>query len=187
MKIKILALVGFLCFPIGFAVNAFGDDRTAEQNKAAKDFTVEGLGLGATYTAIKAKYPYIEFISKDSDSNVGLAVWRTFSTKKVDAVRFYIFNGKLYKISIFYTAETLTKFGGYDTIYQKLVEKYGKEDESSPDEKSLCDYTWQLFDVNRFINYTVVKESGAGFVIVADKELSRQLTEKRKSQADVGF
>jgi hypothetical protein len=188
MKIKHLLVFSLLSFFVSFGLNAFGDDgHTEEQNKAVKEFVVEGIGLGATYSEIKAKYPDIEFMKEDSDAKVGLAVWRTFSTKKVDAVRFYIFNGKTYKISIFYTAETLSKFGGYETIYQKLVAKYGKEDESSPDEKSLCDYTWQFFDANRYINYNVVKENSCGFVIVVDKELSRQLSEKRKSQADVGF
>jgi hypothetical protein len=187
MKIKILAVVGCLCLPVGFSVNAFADDHTPEQINAVKAFAIEGLGLGATYSEIKAKYPDIEFLSEDSDSKVGLAVWRTFSTKKMDAVRFYIFNGKLFKISIFYTAETLIKFGGDDTIHQKLVEKYGKEDESDPDENNSVDYTWQFFDDNRYVNYHVLKQSGCAFVIVADKEQSRQLTEKRKSQADVGF
>jgi len=161
MKIKHLLVFSLLSFFVSFGLNAFGDDgHTEEQNKAVKEFVVEGIGLGATYSEIKAKYPDIEFMKEDSDAKVGLAVWRTFSTKKVDAVRFYIFNGKTYKISIFYTAETLSKFGGY---------------------------AWQFFDANRYINYNVVKENSCGFVIVVDKELSRQLSEKRKSQADVGF
>lgn len=203
MKIKTLALVGFLCFPIGFAVNAFADGttnkdvsipeqsadgHTADQNKAAKEFAFEGVSLGATYSEIKAKYPDIEFRQKNSDAKVGLAVWATYNPKTADSVDFYFLSGKLYKVRVLYMSKTLNKIGGSETIYEKLVAKYGKEDDASFDnEKLACDYTWQFYSVDRYINYSVIKDSNSGFLVVADKAASRQLTEKQKSKADVGF
>jgi hypothetical protein len=187
MKIKIFALVSLLCFSIGFAVNAAGDDHTPDQNKAAKEFAFEGISLGATYSEIKAKYPDIEFLKDKSDAKVGLAVWTTFSSKAADSVDFYLFSGKLYKVRVFYFSKTLSKFGGYEAVYEKLVAKYGKEDETSDGEDYVCDYTWQFFDSNRYINFYVSKKNYTGLLIVADKEAGRQLTEKQKSKADVGF
>ena len=187
MKTKALALFSCLIFFVGFWVNAFGDDHTADQNKAAKEFTLEGIGLGATYSAVKAKHPDIEFVKDKSDAKVGLAIWKTYSSKAVDIITFNFLDGKLYKIEVFYMDKTLDKFGGYKTVYEKLVAKYGKEDETSDDEKFVCDYTWQFFDADRFMNYYIVKTNYSGYLVVVDKALTRQLTEKKKANANVGF
>jgi hypothetical protein len=203
MKIKNLALVNLLFFSVTCAVTALADGttnkdvsipeqsadgHTTDQNKAAKEFAFEGVSLGVTYSEIKAKYPDIEFRQNDSDAKVGLAVWTTYNPKTADSVDFYFLSGKLYKVRVLYMSKTLNKIGGYETIYEKLVAKYGKEDEASFDnEKLVCDYTWQFFTVDRYINYSVIKDSNSGFLVVADKTASRQLTEKQKSKANVGF
>ena len=112
MKIKILVIVGFLCFPIGFAVNALADDHTPDQNNAIKAFAFEGIGLGATYTEIKAKYPDIEFLKDKSDTKAGLAVWTTYRSKAADSIDFYIFGGKVIEMDVYYYAKTVEKYGG---------------------------------------------------------------------------
>jgi len=187
MNNKILVLIGFLCLPIAFTENAAADDHTPEQNSAIKSFAFEGIGLGATYLEIKAKYPDIEFLKEKSDAKVGLAVWTTFSSKAADSVDFQLFGGKVVEIRVFYFAKTLEKYGGYKSVYEKFVAKYGKEDEATDNEDHLCDYTWQFFDANRYVHFYVVKKTYDGLLVVADKEASRQLTAKQKANADVGF
>ena len=205
MKIKnaFVSLVFFsICFGIGNAPAADSttnaeagvatsaidtDDHTPEQRVAIKDFAFEGLKIGATYSEIKAKYPDIEFDKKNSDSKVGLAVWDSYSPKTADVVTFSLFNGKLYEIRVMYFVKTLNKIGGSTTVYDKLAAKYGKEDGNSDSENYLFDYTWQFYSVDRYVNFFAPKKTGDAVLIVADKEASRKLTEKKKANADVGF
>jgi hypothetical protein len=179
MRVKVFALLGLLSVSISVAVNAFADSHTDEQKKAAKEFSIEGIGLGASYSEIHAKFPDIEFRKDLSDPKVGLAVWRTYKSKTSDGIAFSLFGGKVYKIEVGYLSKTLTDLGGYKTVYDKLVAKYGKEDKSTVDEKFLASFTWKFYDVDRYIAYQVTKTDG--HFVVMDVALFKQLSKKQDS------
>ena len=164
-----------------------GDGHTAEQNSAIREFKFEGVGLGATFSEVKAKYPNMIFQKEQSDSDMKLAVWSNEDIKTADGVIYGFLNGKLFQIEVVYEPDTLNKIGGYNTIYDRLVSKYGKEDENSPNAKYICDYKWQFYDVRRYVSYSIKSESHRGFLFVADAEVARKIFEARKAKADVGF
>jgi len=181
MKTKILTQLLSLCFSLGFVVNTLADDHTPEQNSAIKAFAFEGIAIGATAAELKAKYSDLDFNKDKSDVAVGMAVWTLWEPKTADSIDFKLFDGKVMEIVVWYQAKTLEKIGGDETIYEKLVAKYGKEDEKHPSA-----YIWQFFDSNRYVNWCVIKD-GSAFLTVTDKEAARKLTAKRKAKAEVGF
>ena len=164
-----------------------GDIHTSEQNSAIKEFKFEGVGLGATFTEVKTKYPDLKLEKDKSDPNVNLAVWVNYDLNTADAVDYYFFNGKVFKLEIIYLPKTLEKIGGYETIHERLVLKYGKEDQNLPNEKEICDYSWQFYDANRFLEYWAVSEGDDACLMIMDKKLARELSKMRKDKADVGF
>ena len=125
MKTNIIVLFSLLFIPVGFTLNTFGADHTPEQNRAAKEFAFEEVRLGATISEIKTKYTSLEFDKDGSDLKVGLATWTTYHSKSADSIDFILFNEKLYKMAVHYGFERASKLGGYETIHEKLVAKYG--------------------------------------------------------------
>jgi hypothetical protein len=167
------------------------DDRTPEQVKAAKDFMVEGISFTATPQTIRAKWPNIERVAKDSDAKLGLEVLRVDTTLNTDGIDFTFVDGKLMQMLVWYFPDRLNKMGGSETIATRIVAKLGKADADSDGynvdgaEGQICKFDWVIPDADRFIRLSARKKSTV--LIVQDRELKKKLEAKKQASANTGF
>ncbi len=190
MKASVSALLCVLLLAFG-AESARADDRTPEQIKAAKEFTVEGIGFSATPQTIRTKWPTAERVAEESNAKLGLEVLRVDSTPNTDGVDFHFLDGRLMKMQVWYFPERVKKMGGYLTVAEKLVTRLGKADADSKggnvdeSEGEICQFDWVIPEAERWIRYHVTKK--VAVLSVWDREVARKKEAKEKASADTGF
>ena len=114
------------------------DNHNAAQRKAVLDFAFEGVKIGDTVTSMKQIFPKMEFVA---------GAWTIFppELKTADNAICYFQSNRLAHIEIAFYGKNYPQ---WKTIYQELVAKYGKEDESNEPNKHI----WYFASVNRVVN-----------------------------------
>lgn len=87
-------------------------------------FTFEGISLGAIRADIKAKHPDL-IIEEKNDPRSQMADWVCKGIKGTDKVEFNFVDGKLYEMTIYYSAAYVNQAGGLTNLYEKFVAQYG--------------------------------------------------------------
>ena len=188
MKVSTVVLISAVA--LAFNVT-HADERTTEQVKAAKEFTIEGVGLDATPQTIRAKWPTATSVPKESNPKIGQELIRVDRTANTDGIDFDFLDGKLMSMSVFYFPGRTNKMGGWSTISEKIVARLGKADADSTgmdydsNSKVICEYHWIVEDAERAVRLYVTKE--LALLRILDRELARKKIAKEKATAETGF
>lgn len=164
------------------------DDRTPEQIKAAKEFTVEGIGFSATPQTIRTKWPSAERVAKECDAKLGWETLRVGKTPNTDGIDFSFLDGKLVLMWVWYFPERTNQMGGWEVIPRRIVDKLGKAEAGSnegKDEDEIFRADWVIPEANRFIRF--IAEKKRSILIIVDREMQKQLEQKRQAAANTGF
>lgn len=170
------------------AFSAFHNVQAQEKDhsKAAQDFSYEGCGFGMTVSDFLVKHSKkSERNSEQSEPKNKLIVFDMENVKGADLAKFYFYDNELYRIQIFYLPDTLDKIGGWVTVAERLVEKFGKPDGKSSFTDELVEVIWRFPDVDKFIQYKVLPD--VAVVEAADVKRYDKYTEEKKKKADLGF
>jgi len=187
---KRLTVVGALVLSCVLRLtNCYAEDRTPEQIKAAKDFSVEGMNfMNTTLQAIRTKWPGASRYEKECDAKIGWETWRVDKTANTDGIDFSFVDGKLVSMWVWYFRQRTDKMGGLDVIPQRVKDKLGLADVAKRDaeDDELARFDWVIPDANRFIRLIIFKDQKTTLYIV-DRNLRNVLEEKQKATANTGF
>ncbi len=183
MKIKNIAL--FAIALVTSATTALADDNTPEQVKAAKEFKVEGIDLTATLESIRAKWPSLVYVEKESNKKIGLAYYRVDKTTNTDGLDFAFLDGKLMSIFVWYFPARIDKMGGASILAEKIVARIGKADNAKKEDDKSFSATWRFVEAGRYFIFEGNKERS--ILTIMDIAVSEKMTEKQKATAETGF
>ncbi len=190
MKVSTVVLISALALALNVSTT-YADERTPEQVKAAREFTVEGVGFNATPQTIRAKWPTATSVPKQSNPQIGLECIRVEGTANTDGIDFFFLDGKLMNMLVWYFPSRTSKMGSWSTIAEKVVARLGKADVDSKgldqDSKSkeICEYDWVIEDAERWVRLHVTTEFSV--LKVWDREVARKKLAKEKATAETGF
>lgn len=177
------------CFVVLFCVVGVcrADERTAEQTKAAKDFKFEGVTFATTVAEFKKLHPNAK---EDKESDKKLKVEQYIvPSQAADRMAVYFFEGKLYEMRILYRSKQLDKIGGDAVLIERLRDKFGKADASSPGvtKKTPLEYEfeWEMKDANK--SFAIIGKDDYVRIDAVDTLVNAKILEAKKKTADTGF
>jgi len=161
-----------------------------EHDKAIKDFKFNGLPFGTDTKTFKAKFPKAELSADQSDPKIGLLMYTMRDVSGIDLAAFYFQDDKLFRCTYIYSAKTTEKIGGWITVVEKVVDKFGKADEDcmgidTVEKGHLANFFWKFPNVNRFIEADIREDMMK--VIFTDTEGRDRMIERQKENAELGF
>lgn len=159
------------------------------QRAAIKNFAYKGVGFGASVEDLENELP-VTFLDDQSTPEKGHRVYAHLPGQgDVSGVFFSFINDELYEIKLVYDAPTANRIGGWDTILERLVSKFGKADPESKgfevEEPMIASLFWKYPDEERFIDFEVDQKYTR--VAFTDLVRYRRWEESKKQGADVGF
>lgn len=164
----------------------------SKEAQAIKDFEFQGFKFGADLDSFKQKFgDKLILIEKRSDSKNGVSVYGIVENfEGFDLCFLWFCDGKLFQIRLNYEPSTVDKIGGWETVIEKVVEKFGKPSPKSKGtdakaEDEIAEFHWVFPDVHRFISIDVSKKDMN--VEFTDTEAYEKWQERKKKSAKVGF
>jgi len=178
-----------LLFSMAYVFSSWAHAYEPAQREAIKAFSFKGVGFGASVEDLQRALP-VTFLDDESSPEKGQKVFaHTPEGGDVSAVFFSFIDDSLFEIRLVYDARTANRVGGWDTIAERLVKKFGKADAESKGDKveapMIASFFWNFREDDRFIEMEVDKNySRVSFTDLAG--WSRWDAAKKKG-ADVGF
>ena len=178
-----------LLFSMACVFSSWAHAYEPAQREAIKAFSFKGVGFGASVEDLQRALP-VEFLDDQSSPEKGQKVFfHNPESGDVSAVFFSFIDDSLYEIRLVYDAPTANRVGGWDTIAERLVKKFGKADAESKgtevEEPMIASFFWNYREDDRFIEMEVDKKySRVSFTELAG--FHRWEAAKKKG-ADVGF
>jgi hypothetical protein len=166
---------------------SYADDKTAEQTKAAKEFTFEGVNFSTTLGKFKELFPGAKKYDEQTDTKVGTAAFIT-PVKAASILHCYFFKDNMHGMRIIYYAEKVNKIGGPFVILDRLKEKFGEADADRTVRVGpplLIKVRWTMKDAKRFISVYV--DERLTQVDIIDTEVHDKIREAQKKATEVGF
>jgi hypothetical protein len=162
----------------------------SKEEQAISDFEFRGLKFGTSLESFKEKlnghYATAEGLAEPQNSVDVFVV----TADGADLVYLWFFESKLFQITFLYEPATVNKIGGWETIIEKIREKFGRpvadsEGTNSKDEGIVASFFWKFRTVHRYIEVLVKKTSMKAEFTETESYLKWQ--ERRKKGAKVGF
>lgn len=159
------------------------------QREAIKAFSFKGIGFGASIEDLQRSLP-VTFLDDQSSPEKGQKVFAHIPENgDISGVFFSFIDDSLYEIRLAYDAPTANRIGGWHTIAQRLVQKFGKADAESKgedvEEPMIASFFWNFREDDRFIEMTVDKKYAR--VTFTDTAGWRRWDAAKKKNAEVGF
>ncbi len=159
------------------------------EREAIKSFAFKGIGFGASADDLQRKLT-VSFFEDQSMPEKGQRVFCHIPDHgDISGVFFSFIDDSLYEIRLVYDAPTANRIGGWDTIAERLVTKFGKADGNSKgtdvEEPEIASLFWNYSDDNRFIEMQVDKKYTR--VTFTDLAGMRRWEAAKKKGAEVGF
>ncbi len=180
--IAVLAIL-FSCPP----VNA--EDLT-DAEITARDFTYQGVGIGTTLQEFKIRFPNATL--NESDKSFMTSRYSLIFEDSDGLAKFILasfFREKMYKITIAFNCNYLSKIGGISVVHEKMVGRFGLYKISSED--PFCE--WVFPSVQRTIRYgietPVVNDTKLCFVAIYcwDTDIMKQVMAIKIRKLNLGF
>jgi len=156
---------------IPFGSPAPGAEELTKAESSLASYTVEGVPLGAAFASFDRKFPVKMVNEKESNEKLGVRCYVVLVEGNEAAAGFHFFEGKVYEIDMYYSAERIEKMGGKSAqraILDTLVETFG-------------DYgitpTWNLPRVHRRLKY-VAPDSPGVMITVTDTAAEEKMYQK---------
>ena len=170
-------------------LTSFSANPQTDFNRAALQFTFEGISLGTTRTAFKSKCP-MAFIAKDDDSSSGVKSYTLDTLATAWAATYRFLDDTLFFVGVMYSEDQISNMGGVMTLVQKLIKKIGKPNDVK-DLEGKKDYSeaaiWDFSErVGRTFEIATLKDGTVILRFYDDNKLTK-LTKRKAANADVGF
>lgn len=158
---------------------------------AIRDYTFQGMTFGTDLKTFQEKYPSALPWAEESDPDNGLQVFLLTDVSGPDQVVLSFYNNQLFRVTLIYSVPTINAMGGWQTLAEKLVAKYGKADGDSlgtdvKGDDEVANYFWRFIpSVNRTIRLRVMTK--AAKVEFSDASAYEKWQARKKQNANVGF
>ena len=144
-----------------FSWSGFTQEKSYETS--AKNYSFQGISFGTTYAQLKTKFPTIVDETNPDDQSLGRSIYSLQNIPNTSAVFFYSYKDSIYAIRIVYDVETTNRLGGWTTITEKVIEKYGKADPASKgyntnEKNTIANFFWYFANVKRSIYLVVLND-----------------------------
>ena len=178
-----------LLFSMTYVFSSWAHAYDPAQREAIKTFSFRGVGFGASVEDLQNALP-VTFLDDQSSPEKGQKVFAHIPEGgDVSGVFFSFIDDSLYEIRLAYDAPTANRVGGWNTIAERLVKKFGKADAESKgtevEEPMIASFFWNFGEDDRFIEMTVDKKYAR--VTFTDTAGWRRWDAAKKQGADVGF
>jgi hypothetical protein len=180
----IAAMVSLACLSTSWA-HAY----EPAQRQAIKDFAYKDIGFGASVEDLERGLQ-VTLLNDESTPEKGHTVFAHLPNNgDVSAVFFSFIDDSLYEMRLVYDAPTANRIGGWNTIAERLVQKFGKADANSKgaevEAPAIASFFWNFAEDNRFIELSVDKKYTR--ITFTDMAGWKRWEEKKKKSANVGF
>ncbi len=158
---------------------------SAEVIRTALDFSLSGIKIGMTPEEVKALGVKLESNIQADDPELKLACYTAKDFQGLDLLVLRFVDGKLCTMSVAYSPETLTKLGGWQTVYQRLIAKLGPPRETPDTIEANKSAIWLFPDQNR--TFTMGPTGSGLLVTICDLNATSDLSKKRQAKVNIGF
>ena len=115
-----------LLFSMAYVFSSWAHAYEPAQREAIKDFSFKGVGFGASVEDLQQALP-VDFLDEHSAPEKGHKLFsHTPEGGDVTYVFFSFLDDSLFEIRIAYNPDTANRIGGWNTIAERLVKKFGK-------------------------------------------------------------
>ena len=159
------------------------------QSEAVKSFDFQGLKFGSDIDTFKKRFPDATINEAQSDSRNGIEAFVIRNHNDIDAVMCYFFENSLFYITLAYSPATLQRMGGWISVHDRLVEKYGQGGGGvlPNSNQNYAVYTWGGPPDSDFAITFEVSLTKTLKVDFIDGYILQKVDKKKKERANVGF
>ena len=169
----------------GSAPAANSNTSTSDVSRTVLDFSLSGIKIGMTPEEVKTLGAKLESNFQADDPEVKLACYTAKDFQGLDLLVLRFVDGKLCTMSVAYSSETLTKLGGWQTVYQRLMAKLGPPRETPDTIEANKSAIWLFPDQNR--TFTMGPTESGLLVTICDLNATSELSKKREAKVNIGF
>jgi hypothetical protein len=153
------------CFCFSLVATTRGDERTAEQIRAAKAFYYDGVDFSLRQEQFLKQFPNA-VRETNPILKTGINQYRA-RTKTCTYIDVSFREGTIYEVKVFWDKQQLRQVGGDTVIRDKLIAIYGQPDPLDSNRASVAHiktWVWEIKEAKRSF-CLVASEAGASFTV----------------------
>jgi len=132
-----------------------------EHENAIQNFQFHGLTWGSSTAQMKSQFPSCIERREGTDDSVGKHEYLV-QAQGTDGAELLFLDDHLYNIRLVYSPATTNEMGSWNTVLQRLVERFGLADAKSKgsdtgDDKIVASYYWRFEEITKYVGFDVYK------------------------------